>query len=126
MITDDLLELLDFIGERPEDTALWQLLSQRLAEADHIVEARYFLRDYPMIRTSLRMAWPEIAMVRGQARQVSKFAVEMVDALLPRIRRKMIEEVRRKIEPPPLPACVRKLESRKRPALAGSCRRVQM
>jgi hypothetical protein len=65
MIADDILTLLDFIGERPEDNALWQLFSQRLAEADHIDEARYIRVDYPMIRTSLRMAWPEIAMVRS-------------------------------------------------------------
>jgi hypothetical protein len=112
MITDDLLELLDFIGERPEDTVLWQLLSQQLAEADYIDEARYFRQDFDMVRRCLVRDWSNIAMIRNYARQVSKFAVELVDALTPRIRREMVEEVRRKVDPPPLPAWVLKLAGR--------------
>jgi hypothetical protein len=49
-IDPDILDLLDFIGDRPEDVVLRYLLAQRLAEADHIYEARFVRQDYDMIR----------------------------------------------------------------------------
>ena len=52
-MTPDIIELLDYVGERPEDNVLWHLLAQRLAEADQIDEARYVRQDHGMIRRCL-------------------------------------------------------------------------
>jgi len=108
-IDPDTLDLLDFIGERPEDDTLWKLFSQQLAEADHLSEATFVRRDYDMIRRLLVGVWGDVACIRDEAKLHGPLAVKLIDALTPRLRRKQIQEVRRKVEPPPLPKCVKAL-----------------
>jgi hypothetical protein len=107
-MTPELLDFLDFLAGVPEDDALWLMPAQLCAERDEL-EAAFVKRDRDMIRRCLVMAYPEIAMIRGYAKEAGAFAVLLIDALTPRMRRAMVATARRKAGPPHLPKCVRQL-----------------
>lgn len=100
---------MDFLSDNPEDDVLWLMLAQLYAKRDDLETATFVKRDRDMIRRMLVMEYRGIACIRGYAKDAGAFAVLLIDALTPRMRRAMVAAARSKAEPPPLPKCLQNI-----------------